>query len=682
MNTTPTLQLKDGSRIVILGGGPSGSFFAIHLLSKARASGRKLKVTIIDNKMKQKPEGKGLASMRCNFCAGVISPLLQKELAKVSIKLPGSVLCQTFSHIWIHGLWKNFPLKVPAGSHLLSVFRGGLPVNKDKNIKGFDGFILEKALSMGAELVTATAVDISYSKENKPVVSLNAESSLPFNIEADFLCMAVGINAGKAGAISQPLKAFQRLNSSYIPVRTRPALIFELKPGSRYLKKYLDQELYIIVSGSKKLDIDHAALVPKRSYLTVALMGKSIDQANFPHDTDAIIKQFFTLKSVRQVLPGITPQSCPISCSCNPLMAISPARNPFNQRIGLVGDAIGARLYRDGLYSAFIISRNLAHTVLYSGVDKKSLAPAYAAARKWLYKDNLYGKMLVGLMQTTLKSPFFSRVLYQTFATEMKFKRMDQWPVGSMLWEIGSSPKEYRLVFKRLLSGSVLGSLARGIVKTLRNMAVERFFNLKWGTHGRYPAVVIKEKRDYIKFSVSKPLGIILDKKPQMERMYAVKIRASGQTIFNELGRFGEPDSSFLRLRFVDVKRIFGGANEKGAVIRYSPSFLPLFMDISLVQRIGNKALVYEPSSLFTHNGKLVFDITPTRDGNNRLVVYTAFDYKKGRTSVSRTFWFVFKHLFPDFAHDVVWNHAVCTIKAEAEQHEKVLVDEKNGLIG
>ncbi|MCG8689037.1 MAG: hypothetical protein MI892_29470, partial [Desulfobacterales bacterium] len=292
MNTTPTLQLKDGSRIVILGGGPSGSFFAIHLLSKARASGRKLKVTIIDNKMKQKPEGKGLASMRCNFCAGVISPLLQKELAKVSIKLPGSVLCQTFSHIWIHGLWKNFPLKVPAGSHLLSVFRGGLPVNKDKNIKGFDGFILEKALSMGAELVTATAVDISYSKENKPVVSLNAESSLPFNIEADFLCMAVGINAGKAGAISQPLKAFQRLNSSYIPVRTRPALIFELKPGSRYLKKYLDQELYIIVSGSKKLDIDHAALVPKRSYLTVALMGKSIDQANFPHDTDAIIKQF------------------------------------------------------------------------------------------------------------------------------------------------------------------------------------------------------------------------------------------------------------------------------------------------------------------------------------------------------------------------------------------------------
>ena len=33
-----------------------------------------------------------------------------------------------------------------------------------------------------------------------------------------------------------------------------------------------------------------------------------------------------------------------------------------------------------------------------------------------------------------------------------------------------------------------------------------------------------------------------------MERMYAIKIRASAATIFRELGRFGDADSRFLKL--------------------------------------------------------------------------------------------------------------------------------------
>jgi len=658
--------LENGDRVIVLGGGPSGAFLAIHLLSLARKAGKKIHVTILDKRMGPSPEGRVKETLGCNFCAGVISPRLEKGLRQCGIQLPESVICQKFTHIWIHGQWKNFPLKVPRDSRVLSVFRGTLPGKKRG--KGFDAFILEKAMEQGARLVTAKARGLSYTNEGRPCAEFEDRWGARFSLEGDFLCICTGI-----AAPSPLFKSFALLHPGFSPPATRPALIFELNPGRKYLKQYMDRELYILVSGTGALELDHAALIPKRDYLTVALMGKSIDSACLPRDTGRIIQAFFSLEGVRHILPGLTPENSPAVCSCTPLMAVSPARMPYGHRMSLAGDAMGARLYRDGLYSAFTLTRDLAGSLVHRGVDEKSLGRTYEKAGQWLSRDNTHGRQLMGLVQTALASRFLSRVLYQTFATEMKFKTKDQWPVGRLLWQIGSGAGDFASLFRTLVSGPVLRSLARGGGKTLRNMGTELFFGLNWETYGRYPAVVIREKRKYIKASISAPLGITLDETPEMERMYAVKIRASAKAIFRELGRFGEPGGKFLRLRFVDVKRISGAANEEGAVVRYNPSFLPIVMDIRLVKRLGEKALVYEPSPLFTRNGKLIFDISPTRDGNNRLVVYTAFDYRRGSTVLTKIAWGIFKLIFPDFAHDVVWNHAVCCIKGEAEKADSGL---------
>lgn len=64
---------------------------------------------------------------------------------------------------------------------------------------------------------------------------------------------------------------------------------------------------------------------------------------------------------------------------------------------------------------------------------------------------------------------------------------------------------------------------------------------LKWGSHGRYPTVVIREKREVIKASIAGYLGIDLKAAYEIERMYAVKIRASARRIYTELGKFGDP---------------------------------------------------------------------------------------------------------------------------------------------
>ena len=50
------------------------------------------------------------------------------------------------------------------------------------------------------------------------------------------------------------------------------------------------------------------------------------------------------------------------------------------------------------------------------------------------------------------------------------------------------------------------------------------------------------------------------------------------------------------------------------------------------------------------------------------LSIYAAFDYKRGRGVAGRILWKGARVLFPGFVHDVVWNHALCTVKEGVER--------------
>ncbi|MCK5312076.1 MAG: hypothetical protein KAJ62_08200, partial [Desulfobacteraceae bacterium] len=418
------IRLQDGSRVIVLGGGPAGSFFAIHLLRQAKKQHKNINVTIIERRMVQENLTPIQKFKGCNFCAGIISPRLQKELIKNNLKLPSEVICETFTHIWIQGLWKNFPLKVPAEQTILSVFRGTLPHKKEGEDQGMDAFLLKKAIEEGAEIISGEIQSIQYNSEKRPFVMIKPPTGETFTAQSDFVCICTGVNAYPEKEFKKDnfWRSYQKLNPLFTPPKVRPALIFEMKLGSRYLKKHMHKELYIIVSKSKKLNLEHIALIPKREFLTIALVGKSVDNAMFPEDTEKIIKTVLSLSRIQSILPNISFNNTPISCTCYPYMSVAPAKNSFSDRIAITGDALGARLYRDGLYSAFISSKALAKTLIDQGVDQKSLSEGYGWVTKWLKADNRYGKIVIGIIYRTLKSPLFNRILYQTFATEMKFK--------------------------------------------------------------------------------------------------------------------------------------------------------------------------------------------------------------------------------------------------------------------
>jgi flavin-dependent dehydrogenase len=664
------MVLDAGSKVAVIGGGPSGSFFAIHLLQQAKQANRDIAVTIIEKNSAPEHNKMPKRHQHCNYCAGVISPRLHDRMKQIGIRLPRELICEEYTHIWMHGLWKNFPVRIPPGQRLYSVFRGTLPLNGEDHLSGFDSFLLSKAMEAGANVVAGEVMDIQYTYSQKPLLTVCAASGEKFTIESDFSLIATGINpnAGIVFRKHRLFKSYQKINPRYRAPKVRRTLIFELKPGRAYIKKYMDREIYYIESGSKALHLDHIALVPKGEYLTVALVGECIDNASLRQDTENIIDDFLSLPQIKMILPHLTLKNAPVSCICRPYMAVGSSQMPYGERIAVVGDAFGARLYKDGLYSAMVASQALAETVIHKGIDKISLSEGYGSAVKWLKQDIRYGRLLFASIQMAFRSPLLSRIIYQTFATEMKFREMKKWPLGNVLRKIGTSTTDYEKVARELFTAPVICSVLTGTYKTLRNILTEYLFGIRWGEYGRYPTVIVQEKRGYFKKSISMPLQIKLDADPEMERMYAIKIRASAAEIFEELGKFGAADSKFLRLRFVDVKRITGLPNHEGAVIRYSSKALPVSMDIRLVRCLPGQSLLYDPEELFFKNGILIFDVTPTKDGNHRLVIYTAFDYKRGKGLFGKSFWKLFKILFPDYAHDVVWNHAICCIKGEVEQ--------------
>ena len=76
MKENANLELDDGAKIAVLGGGPAGSFFSIFALKLAKQIGKNIDLTIYESK-----DFSHDGPSSCNMCAGVISESLVQMLA-------------------------------------------------------------------------------------------------------------------------------------------------------------------------------------------------------------------------------------------------------------------------------------------------------------------------------------------------------------------------------------------------------------------------------------------------------------------------------------------------------------------------------------------------------------------------------------------------------------------------
>lgn len=672
--TKEVWTLPDQATVAVVGGGPAGSFFAIRLLQRVQELGKSANVIIFEKKSEVCfYEPSPFCSWEgCNYCAGGVSPRLADILRENGIILPEDVIESRATEVIVHGDWKSIQLPVPDDREMLSVFRGSRPRQRAGRYGNFDSFLLHTAVARGAVVVTAEVRDVCRSAAGKPVViyrtAVDGEDNLPEkSLEADFVVVAAGVNRSPGMDLkSDPM--FDALRDSIPrlrPPKVRRAAIAELQADEELLRP-LDGEVHFAQHGSKEINIEMSSLLPKGKWITVVLLGKTIDHSD-PADSLDIVQRFVELPHIRLLLPPKAELRA--GCCCNPNMTVGAAKNFFADRVALAGDMAVSRLYKDGLYSAYVTASTLADCIIDKGVDRASLARHYAPTVERFDSDNRYGHAIFLLSRWVFGSPALSRILYQAVITERMTKPEKKRRLGGVLWRIASGDDSYRCILGAMFHPASMWLIfTGGLLATIRNKTTERVFGLDWAGFGRYPTGVPLEEVEPKRRELFSLLGLEPPTTPpQVEEMFSIQIRADADAVLRQLGAFGDPGRGYFTPRLIHVHRTAGGANEIGTVIRYDMVLGRLSFDVRLEKIVSGRYLLYRILNGFGRGGIFAFDINKTKPGVSLLTIYVGFDFPRGRGVLGRLGWAAGRRLFPQFAHNVVWNHSLCRIKHLAE---------------
>jgi flavin-dependent dehydrogenase len=665
MAVTKRLGLTDGSRVVIVGGGPAGSFLAINLLRKAKESGIKMEVIVMEKKTSMnihEPKDSAGCAGECNYCAGGLSPKVGDALHILGLVLPPEVIMDKAFIINIFADWKTISLDVLR--EITSVYRGSRPGGRSDSIYNFDSFLLESAAKEGAKIITAEVTELGYAVDGRVVLTYNGMGQ---KMESDFVAFAGGVN-GVVGYRfdigEQPVSYLTRMMPGFRPPRLRRAIIFELNTGdTEGFTQKIKGELYFILHGSRNLKLEMVSIAPKGKYITVVLIGPSIDNAT-NKDNLRIINEFMSLPHIRKILPrGAKLKNI---CLCSPNMVTGVAKNPYGNRIAVIGDMLTANLYKDGIGSAYETSTRLAEIVFTRGIDKRSLREGYRPVIRKYGINNAVGKLVFLFIRICFSSSLFSRILYQAVITERKTQTRENRRLEKILWNTASGEDTYKNILFAMFHPVVIWSiLAGGFMITLRNYFTELFFGLIWGNFGRFTTGVQKEvfeiKTEAIKKEFSGNLG---EGSLDFERMYSIRIDASREDIYEELGNFGDQDRKYFKPRFIDIRRISGEANQPGSIIRYNIFPNSMSFSLRLLKVIPGEHISYEIMDGFGRGGIFFFKIEALEknleviEGEYMLSIYVGFNFRKK----------LLKYLFPAFMHDVLWNYSLCQIKDVIEK--------------
>lgn len=674
----PETRLPNGASVVVVGGGPAGSFFSILALRKAREQGRKLELTIIEKKKELYFCGLSLplsGAGGCNYCAGGISPKLADVLRENNLTLPESVIESKSKTIVVHGEWKSVELPIPAGRDMFSVFRGTRPRQRVDRCSNFDSFLMSQAVTAGAHVITGDVIDIRYSPAGKPLIHYQtpADNGKASEIlEADMAVFSGGVNQ-VPGMELQTNRLFEALTSmlpGFRPPKVRKAVIAEIQLKEDLLRD-IEGEVHFALYGSRELDIEMSSMIPKDNWITLVLLGKSVDKAA-PSEFIQVMKQFLDLPHIRRLLPRKAVLN-PV-CLCHPNMTVGGATNAFGHRVAVIGDMVVSRLYKDGLYSAYLTASALADCVIDNGVDRTSLKKHYWPTVKHLHNDNRFGAVVFLLNRIVFSNRLLGRIFYQALITERKTQPADKRRLAGVLWRIASGDDTYRRILADMFRlESIQLILVGGLLITIRNYLTERLFGLHWGNFGRYPTGIPKEDAEKKRHEVTARFDLSpFDRPPDFESTYSIRIKADVPAVLRQLGKFGDSDREYLTPRWVKVRRISGNPNEIGSIIRYNITPRCLSFSVVLEQIVDSRCLLYRVRDGFAEGGLLSFDIDPKKAGGGFLNIYVAFSFPEVKTLIGRAWWRLFKRLFPGFVHDVVWNHALCKLKHIVEASDEV----------
>ncbi len=419
-----SIQLIDGDRVCIIGGGPAGSFTALHLLNQLDQRDLRLDVLIFEPRDFYLPGPGG-----CNRCAGILSNRLIHDLERIDLSLSDDIIQSEIRAYSVHLNDDVVCIERPDEQHrIVSIYRGAGPrLYQDGPVSSFDGYLLSEACARGAERIKARAIGVTW--DGKPIIH-TAQN----RYSADLVILATGVNS--RAPMSDDFK--------YQPPRT----------------EIMAQDEYYLPEGwssdrvssyfQKPPGLVFGALIPKGSYLNVSLLGRGLT-------TDAI-SDFIEAHELGQDLP-ISQGSL---CGCTPRIAVGSARRFYGDRWVAVGDAAVTRLYKDGIGSAFSTAEMAVHTALDVGISKAAFSKGYEPLCREIGKDNNYGRILFWFWAWTLRFPALMRAWVDVLQSEVELPHPQR--IHSLiLWGMFTGGEPYRDLFGKLFSKASLVPLYRSV---------------------------------------------------------------------------------------------------------------------------------------------------------------------------------------------------------------------------
>lgn len=414
------LRLRDGDQVCIVGGGPAGSFAALHLLHHAREANLDLQVLIFERRDFSTPGPAG-----CNRCAGILSSRLLRGLESLGLHLPEEVVQASIHAYTVYLDGEPASVEQPDPTRgIVSVYRGGGPrLSQGGPVASFDRFLLDQAIESGAQVIPRFVREVSW--EGRPIIRITGKS-----FPADFLVMANGINVrspldrsfGYRPPVTQIMAQDEVLRPPDWP-EDRVRAYFRDPPGLTF-----------------------GALIPKGEYLNISLLGRGLS-------TEAVA-EFLEAQGLAASLP---PGSL---CGCTPRIAVGSAKGFYGDRWVAVGDAAVTRLYKDGIGSAYHTAQRAMQVAVGDGVSAADFKRGYLPLCKSISLDNAYGRRLFKLWALTLRSVRLLQAWRRAMQSEAKLDPEGQIH-ARVLWGMMTGDEAYRELFWLTISPRAVMSVMK-----------------------------------------------------------------------------------------------------------------------------------------------------------------------------------------------------------------------------
>jgi len=426
------LEIRDGSKIAVIGGGPAGTFFTFFAMDFAQRMDMNIQVDIIEAKSFHKAGPSG-----CNHCGGIISESLVQMLSAEGIVLPSSVIRRGIESYTMHLESGSAVIETPLREQrIASVYRGFGPKGADDaNYESFDGFLLFLCKEKGANVIIDRVKELERYSDGIIVRFAETEEK-----KYDLVVGAAGLNINT-------LKLFKELNPAFVTPKTTKTHICELYMEDELIDKYFGNSMHVFLLNLP--NIKFGALIPKGNYITLVLLGAEINSK--------VVEAFLESDAVKRCFPENMTPSDLIHCQCFPTINIQGAKSAYGDRMILIGDSSSSKLYKNGIGAAYITSKAAARTAIFEGISEADFKKHYQKICDRLDRDNEIGKVIFGLTSLIQKSSILKKGLYKTIIKEQQLDR-DQRRLSSILWDTFTGSAPYVDIMKRGMDPRVASS--------------------------------------------------------------------------------------------------------------------------------------------------------------------------------------------------------------------------------